>query len=93
VAHRYNDGSLTVKEAIKTLSGHGLVIKSNYGEFRVNFKGGREETAYYTNDLMDAVHTGLSMARQRDKLGRNCSCPSPSVLPGGKRCGTCGGVV
>lgn len=48
----------------------GLEIKlsSEWGEFRVNFKGGREATAYYTDDLDDAVATGRAMAE--NKSGR-----------------------
>lgn len=39
----------------------GLVLTRRDGEYRVNFKGGREETAYYTNDLLDAFGTGRAM--------------------------------
>lgn len=42
----------------------GLVIKrTDYGEYRVNYKGGDEGTAYYTDDLDDAVVTGQHMAK------------------------------
>jgi hypothetical protein len=41
----------------------GLVIrKTEYGEYRVNFKGGHEATAYYTTDLADALDTGRTIA-------------------------------
>lgn len=54
----------TVKTAIKALQQHGVVLKTTeYGEYRVNFKGGSEDTAYYTDDLDDAVATGLHMAK------------------------------
>ena len=36
------------------------------GEYRVNYIGGQEPTAYYTDDLEDALATGLAMANQRD---------------------------
>ncbi len=36
-------------------------------EYRVNFKNGVEVDAYYTNDLADALSTGLDMARRRDE--------------------------
>jgi len=42
----------------------GIVIRREDGEFRVNFRGGDEATAYYTNDLDDAVGTGRDMARR-----------------------------
>ena len=33
-------------------------------EYRVNFRYGREATAYYTTDLDDAVATGNRMAKE-----------------------------
>jgi hypothetical protein len=35
------------------------------GDYRVNFRDGTETTAYYTNNLEDAVHTAVEMARKR----------------------------
>ena len=35
------------------------------GQYRVNFLGGRESTAFYTLDLDDALETGLAMASER----------------------------
>jgi hypothetical protein len=32
-------------------------------EYRVNYSGGREATVYYTNDLDDAVNTGIAIGR------------------------------
>lgn len=34
-------------------------------EYRVNFSGGKEATAYYTDDILDAFLTGEAMARHR----------------------------
>jgi len=51
----------TLKGAQAYLRERGMVLTKNDGEYRVNFKGGREETAYYTNDLDDAVTTGWNM--------------------------------
>jgi hypothetical protein len=31
--------------------------KTDYNEYRINIKGGSEDTAYYTNDLQDAIDT------------------------------------
>ena len=54
---------LTLKDAKLTLRQLGMSINKNqYGEYRVNFLGGDEATAYYTNDLNDAVMTGKHMA-------------------------------
>lgn len=53
----------SLKAAKATLKPYGVTIYKSYGdEFRVNFKGGREATAYYTNDISDAVATGQLMA-------------------------------
>tara|TARA_B100001146_G_C16190331_1_gene438796 strand:+ start:751 stop:1353 length:603 start_codon:yes stop_codon:yes gene_type:complete len=43
----------------------GITIKKVDGEYVVNHKGGKEETAYYTNDLSDAVGTGKLMANKK----------------------------
>jgi hypothetical protein len=37
-------------------------------EYRVNIRGGSEATAYYTDDIQDAVKTGLAMAYQANKV-------------------------
>ena len=60
-------GRLTIAQAQAELARHGIVLrkKDPYGDFRVNFRGGDEATAYYTTDLDDALATGLAMARQR----------------------------
>lgn len=34
-------------------------------EYRVNFQGGQEATAYYTPDLDDAIGTGKAMAQAK----------------------------
>lgn len=51
----------TVRDKLKPL---GLTISwlVGYKEFRVNFQKGRESTAYYTDDLLDALKTGQAMA-------------------------------
>lgn len=54
--------------ARRTLNLAGMVIHAGrqgaaVGEYRVNFYNGTEATAYYTDDLDDALTTGLAMAR------------------------------
>jgi hypothetical protein len=57
---------MTIKEAKLEVSKIGMVLsKTEHGEFRVNFKGGSEATAYYTNDLDDAVGTARAMKKQQ----------------------------
>jgi hypothetical protein len=38
--------------------------KTEHGEFRVNLLRGKEATAYYTDDLADALATGKLMAKR-----------------------------
>lgn len=51
----------TQAEAKLLLAAHGMTMRSRDGEHRVNFKDGDEATASYTNDLEDAVNTGMAM--------------------------------
>ena len=66
---RVNYASLSIGRAQAEARKHGCVIrqKDEYGEYRVNFSGGREATAYYTDDLGDAVGTMLAMAKEGEK--------------------------
>jgi hypothetical protein len=58
--------AMTLQEA-KSIGRHlGLTLrKVRSGDYRVNFRDGNETTAYYTDDLEDAVNVGLEMVRQR----------------------------
>lgn len=57
---------MTLKEARAILSPLGISLrKTEYGEYRVNFKGGKEATAGYQTDLDDAVATGRDMAARK----------------------------
>lgn len=72
---------MRVKDAMREMRSLGLVLKRDEtGEWRVNFKGGRDGTAYYASDLDDAVATGRSMARSATRRETE-----PSTCPG---CGT-----
>ena len=47
----------------------GVTIKSQDGQYRVNFRaGGSEDTAYYTDDLEDARGAGYGMVERRGSL-------------------------
>ena len=52
------------KEVEQELREMGMTITrlANTDEYRVNYKHGREATAYYTDDLMDAALTGYAMS-------------------------------
>ena len=44
----------------------GLTLRQlRSGNYRVNFRDGNETTAYYTDNLEDAVNTAVEMARRR----------------------------
>lgn len=60
---------ITLAQAKMELRTVGIVIThlADTDEYRVNFKGGKEATAYYTNDITDAVLTGRSMAQHGRK--------------------------
>jgi hypothetical protein len=70
---------MTLQEA-KSIARHlGLTLRQvRSGAYRVNFRDGNETTAYYTNDLEDAVNTAVEMARKRELSAR----PKPD-----RRCG------
>jgi hypothetical protein len=57
---------ITLQEA-KSIARHlGLTLcKVRSGDYRVNFRDGNETTAYYTDNLEDAVNTAVEMARKR----------------------------
>jgi hypothetical protein len=55
---------LLLAEVTATLRVLGLTIRKTDSEYRVNFKGGTEATAYYTTDINDALETGAAMAER-----------------------------
>ena len=57
---------MTLQEA-KSIARHlRLTLRQvRSGDYRVNFRDGNETTAYYTDDLEDAVNVGLEMVRKR----------------------------
>jgi hypothetical protein len=57
---------MTLQEA-KSIARHlGLTLRQvRSGAYRVNFRDGNETTAYYTDNLDDAVNTAIEMARKR----------------------------
>jgi hypothetical protein len=54
---------MTFKEAKQKVAAMDrMTITKKPEEFRVNYKGGKEPTAYYTDDLEDAVETARVMS-------------------------------
>ena len=57
---------MTLREAQAHVRKLGMVIKTTqYNEYRVNYKKGKEATAYYAADLDDAVATAEDMAKRK----------------------------
>ena len=57
---------MTLQEAKSIARRLGLTLrKVRSGEYRVNFRDGNETSAYYTDNLEDAVKTAIEMARRR----------------------------
>jgi len=52
---------MTLADAKEQLRPIGVVLAKRDGEYRVNRKGAAERSAYYTDDLWDAVATGQTM--------------------------------
>jgi hypothetical protein len=55
---------MTLEMARDALAEFGMVIKKADDEYRVNFKNGSEDTAYYTDNIADAVMTGYAMSKK-----------------------------
>ena len=57
---------MTLQKA-KSIARHlGLTLRQlRSDDYRVNFRDGNEATAYYTDNLEDAVVTAVEMARRR----------------------------
>jgi hypothetical protein len=58
--------AMTLQEA-KSIARHlGLTLRTvRSGDYRVNFRDGNEATAYYTDNLEDAVNTVVEKAHKR----------------------------
>jgi hypothetical protein len=48
-----------LQDAIREL---GLTVTKIYGEWRINYRGGQEATAYYTSDKNEALDRAKAMA-------------------------------
>jgi len=57
--------AMTLQEA-KSIARLGLTLRLLHsGKYRANFRDGNETTAYYTDDLENAVNTAVEMAHKR----------------------------
>jgi hypothetical protein len=58
---------MTLQEAKSIARRLGLTLrKVHSGHYRVNFRDGNEITAYYTDNLKDAINAAVEMARKRN---------------------------
>lgn len=61
----------TQKQVISAIRGLGLSVRVSDGEYRINYPGGAESTAYYTSEASDAVGTARVMARSKTMRQKN----------------------
>ena len=83
---------MTLQEA-KSIARHlGLTLrKVRSGDYRVNFPDADDSTAYYTDNLEDAINAAVEMARKRAKrLADRCETDR-AMTKSEKRCSHCGG--
>lgn len=62
-AARRRGARLTLSELTRLLPDLSVMLLD--GEYRINFKRGKEATAYYTNDVGDALETGRDMLKRK----------------------------
>lgn len=55
------DNKLKFRDVRMQLVQVGVTIQHNDGEYRVCKRGADEDSAYYTNDLQDALDTGRKL--------------------------------
>ncbi len=69
LANVHPGGVVRFADARRHLSALGISLrKTDFSEFRVNFRHGGESSAAYESTLADAVDTGLAMLRHRAKM-------------------------
>jgi hypothetical protein len=71
---------MTLQKA-KSIARHlGLTLREVCsGDYRVNRRDGNETTAYYTDNLEDAVNTVVEMARKR-AFSNDCEPTEPEAV-------------
>lgn len=71
---------LTLADARASLARLGVTLrKTEFGEYRVNFRHGAEVTAVYESDLASAIDSGLAMQAHRARLAAQLEamgCPA-----------------
>jgi NACalpha-BTF3-like transcription factor len=54
-------GTMNINRVKQTIRALGLTVTRVDGEWRVNYQGGKEATAYYTDDPQAALDTARAM--------------------------------
>lgn len=67
------------KDAKQTLARVGVTLQKRDGEYRLNHTG-FSNICYHTQDLIDAVTTGLAMAKERDHKAATATAAGPLAL-------------
>jgi hypothetical protein len=62
-AKRGDGVTLSYKQVQDQLRQEGIVMSKRGATLRINFFGGREDSARYVESLRDALETGLAMAK------------------------------
>lgn len=66
-----NQNKLTFKYVKAMLNQFQIGIRKNqYGDYCVNYKGGKESTCNYDSDLESSYHVGLLMVIHKDKWNK-----------------------
>jgi len=78
---------ITLRQAQALARGHGYTIRKNDGEYRLNIRGSDEATAYYTDDLGEAISTMLWEVMTARRVARatvrhltDCVCGNKRAL-------------
>jgi hypothetical protein len=58
---------MTTKNVLAAIRAEGMTAAYDNREYRVNYRAGKEVTAYYTNDPQDAIDTAKYMRKEREK--------------------------
>jgi hypothetical protein len=58
-------GNMTSKEVEQAIRALGLAVTRVDGKWRINYRGGKEATAYYTTDDDDAMGMATAMVVAR----------------------------
>lgn len=80
--------SRAMTNARAQLAPYGMMIRKtgSDGEVRVYFKGERDPDAgYFTDDLDDAIRTGIAMAQQAERHPEHHHRPAPTAPPAHER--------